>query len=105
MGVTTNPGDKMNTTAPKIDHCTTTASIVDQVARIIATGNDCAELAPAAVDGGRVAICPSECGQYILNAGGRLFVIDDTSTGAAELAVRVWFADPGPKRDRVLARL
>ena len=26
----------MNTTAPKIDPCTTTASIVDQVARIIA---------------------------------------------------------------------
>jgi len=95
----------MNTTAPKIDPNTSTASIVDQVAQIIATGTECAELAPSTVDGGRVAICPAECGLYILNAGGRLFVIDDTSTGAAELAVRVWFADPGPRRDRVLARL
>jgi len=95
----------MKTTKPNIDHNTTTASIVDQVARIIATGTDCAELAPSSVDGGRVAICPAECGQYILNAGGRLFVIDDTSTGAAELAVRVWFADPGSRRDQVLGRL
>ena len=95
----------MNVITPKIGPSTSTAATIDQVARAIATGTTCAELAPSTVDGGRVAVSPAECGSYILEAGGRLYIIDDTSTGAAQIAVAVWHADPGWKREAVLASI
>jgi len=93
----------MNVIIPKIDRNTSTAATVDQVARAIATGTTCAELAPSTVDGGRVAVSPAVCGSYVLEASGRIYIIDDTSTGAAQIAVAVWHADPGWKREAVIA--
>ena len=95
----------MKIETPKIGPSTSTNSTIDQVARAIATGTTCSELAPSTVDGGRVAVSPAECGSYVLEAGGRLYIIDDTSSGAARLAVAVWHADPGWKREAVLASI
>lgn len=88
---------------PAITPSTSTEELVDQIARVIATGGT-VELAGDDVDGGRVAVeVGSDC--YTLVSGDRRIVLDDTSTGAAESALRAWFAYAGARREAVLDQL